>query len=233
MDDYPKDTVQWEFVTSESKLVKKGYEPPIHDFAIMDTFGDDIVSEILSDKGYSMIMISNKLAGADEEALVKAGEWSQLEILANDFSFYAVTATPSAEVESISSKLDLEYPFLAGDEIMLKTIVRSNPGFMLVRNGAILGKWSYRDFPSLDQLDPQISELIGNASAPMDDEAQMLMDAGVYDEFSFNVVEFDDYLPKLVLNEGSAKREEGVALAFILAILAVLLLSGYIAPVKV
>jgi len=116
---------------------------------------------------------------------------------------------------------------------MLKTIVRSNPGFLLVKNGAILGKWSYRDFSSLDQLDPQITELIGNASTPMDDEAQMLIDAGVYDDFSFDVVEFDHYMSRLVLQEGKAKREEGVALAFILAILLVLLLSGYISPVKV
>jgi len=165
--------------------------------------------------------------------LVKVGDWSQLEILANDFSFYAVTSTPSAEVESISAKLDLDYQFLAGDEIMLKTIVRSNPGFMLVKNGAILGKWSYRDLPSLDQLDPQITELIGNASAPMDDEAQMLMDAGVYDEFSFDVIEFDSYLPGLVLKEGAAKRDKGVSLAFILSMLVVLLLSGYISQVKV
>lgn len=233
MDNYPKDTLQWEFITSESKLIKKGYEPPIHDFAIMDVYGDDIVYEILSDEAYSLILISYELSGADEEALVRVGEWSQLEILANDFSFYAVTATPSAEVESISAELNLDYQFLAGDEIMLKTIVRSNPGFMLLKNGVILGKWSYRDFPTLDELDPQISELIGNASAPMDEEVQMLMDAGVYDEFSFDVVDFDGLLPELILNEGAAKREKGVALSFLLALIVALLLSGYISPVKV
>ncbi|MCD4710965.1 MAG: DoxX family protein [Bacteroidales bacterium] len=233
MEDYPRDTVHWEFVNSESQLVSRGYEPPIQDFAIMDAFGTDLVDEILSDRGYSLMMVCYDLAGAEEEALVNAGEWSQLEILASDFSFYAVTATSSAEVESISTRLDLEYRFLAGDEIMLKTIVRSNPGFMLVKNGAILGKWGYRDFPSLEQLDPHWPELIGNASAPLDKEAQLLMDAGVYDDFSFDVVEFDRFIPELLLNEGAANREEGVTLAFILALLMLFLISGYISPVKV
>ncbi len=233
MEDYPKDTVQWEFVNSESKLLKRGYEPPIHDFAIMDAYGSDIVNEILSDREYSLIMISYDLIDAEEEALVNAGEWSQLESFANDFSFYAVTATTSAEVEAISTKLGLGYHFLAGDEIMLKTIVRSNPGFMLVKNGAILGKWGYRDFPLLEQLDPQWSELIGNASAPLDEEAQLLMDAGVLDEISFDVVEFDRLIPELLLKEGAAKHEEGVTLAFILVLLMLFLLSGYISPVKV
>jgi hypothetical protein len=232
MEDYPKDTLQWEFVDSESKLVKRGYEPPIHDFAIMDPYGNDLVDEILSDGGYSLVMVSHDLAAADQEALSHAVEWSQLEIFASDFSFYAVTSSSSAEVESISAELGLAYNFMAGDEIMLKTIVRSNPGFMLVKNGIILGKWAYRDFPLLEQLDPHWSELIGNASAPLDEEAQLLKDAGAYEEFSFDMVEFDHFIPELLLNEGARKRENGVSLAFIMTLMMVVLLSAYISPVK-
>jgi hypothetical protein len=107
---------------------------------------------------------------------------------------------------------------------------------MLLKNGAILGKWAYRDFPLLEQLDPNWSELIGNASAPMDEEMDeeelLLMDAGVYEGFSFDVVEFDHFVPKLVYKEQATKREEGVGLAFILAILAVVLFSGYISPLR-
>ncbi len=232
MEDYPKDTLNWDFVTSESKLVKRGYEPPIHDFAIMDEYGNDMVNDILSDRGYSLIMVSYDLGGANREALIKAREWSQLEIFASDYSFYPVTATSSAEVESISGELDLGFRFLAGDEIMLKTIVRSNPGFMLIKNGAILGKWAFRDFPFLEQLDPNWSELIGNASAPMDEEQQMLMEAGAYEGISFDVIEFDHFVPDLVFKDGAKKREEGAGLAFILLIMVVVLLSGYISPLR-
>ena len=233
MEDYPKDTMQWEFVTSESKLVKRGYEPPIHDFAIMDQYGSDIVDEILSDPGYSLIMVCENLGESAQDALLNAREWSQLEIVAGDFSFYAVTATPSAEVESISSELSLGYHFMAGDEIMLKTIIRSNPGFVLLKDGIILGKWGWRDFPTLEELDPQWSELIGNASAPIDEEQQLLEDAGVYDDFSFEVVGFDHFLPALLLDSGADMREKGVALVALLALMVIILLSGRISPVKV
>jgi uncharacterized membrane protein YphA (DoxX/SURF4 family) len=228
MDNYPRDTLLWEFETSESKLVKKGYEPPIHDFAMMDAFGYERVEEILDDPGYSLIMISHDLTEAREEALVAAGDWSQLQILADDFSFYAVTSTTASEVDAISLELLLEYDFLAADEIMLKTIVRSNPGFLLLKNGAILGKWGWRDFPSLEMLLPEVPELIGNASAPMDEEAQMLREAGVYEDFSFNVLEFDQLIPDLLLKEGAQKRERGVVISFILAILVLMLLSEYL-----
>jgi len=233
IDNYPKDTVSWEFVNSESRLVEKGFEPPIHDFAIMDESGTDLVDEILADKGYSLLMISYNLGKANTEALQNVRGWSQLEILADDFSFYGVTSTPSAEIESLSESLSLGYEFLAGDEIMLKTIVRSNPGFMLLKNGIILGKWGYRDFPSIEDLDPEWSEEIGNASAPLDEEAQLLMEAGVYEDFSFAVVDFDRFMPELLYKKEVEKEERVVLVAFILGIILLLYITSFVSPIRV
>jgi hypothetical protein len=58
------------------------------------------------------------------------------------------------------------------------------------------------------------------------------METGAYDNFSFDVVEFDHFVPELIFKEEARKREEGVGLAFILAILAMVLLSGYISPLR-
>lgn len=233
IDNYPKDTLLWEFVSSDSRLIEKGFEAPIHDFAIMDESGTDLVNDILADKGYSLVMISYNLAKANKDALQNARGWSQLEILASDFSFYGVSATPSLEIESLSEDLNLGYEFLAGDEIMLKTIVRSNPGFMLLKNGTIIGKWGYRDFPSIENLDPEWSELIGNASVPMDEEAQLLMEAGVYEEFSFDVVDFDRFLPDLLYKNEAQKKEKGVAIAFIMGMIILLFVAPFISPIRV
>ena len=233
IEDYPRDTMVWEFESSESKMVKKGYEPPIHDFAIMDVYGMDMVDEILNDKGYSLLMFSYDLSKAEESGLLNARDWSQLEILAEDFTFYAVTASPTDELESISSSLGLGYEFQAADEIMLKTIVRSNPGFLLLKNGAIIGKWGNRDFPFIEELDPEWTELIGNASAPMDEEAQLLMEAGIYEEFSFDVLDFDRFIPELVFERETKKRERHVVVVFVMGMVVFLLLSRYISPIKV
>ena len=231
--DYPKDTMLWEFVTSESKLVKKGYEPPIHDFAIMDEYGYDVVDQILSDKGYSLLMVCYNLGKSDDEALIRAMDWSQMEMLAGDYSFFAVTASTSEEVNMITSSLDLGYSFYTADEIMLKTIVRSNPGFVLIRNGAIAGKWGSKDFPSVEDLDPHIMELIGNAAAPLDEESQLLREAGVFEDFSFEVMEFDSIIPGLVYEQGAADRERQVVVIFILGIVLLLMLSRLVSPIRI
>jgi uncharacterized membrane protein YphA (DoxX/SURF4 family) len=231
--DYPRDTSEWVFVSSDSRLVRKGFEPPIHDFAIIDETGEDIVDRILADPEYTLLMISCDLAGADRRALVRAGDWSRIEILADDFSFYAVTASAGDQVKAITASLDLDYSFFSGDEIMLKTIVRSNPGFLLLRNGTIIGKWGYRDFPSVGEVDPGALELIGGAVSPLDEEKQLLMEAGLYDGFSFDVLDFDRLLPGLVYEPGRLHLDHRAVIIFILGILLLLLISGFVAPVRI
>lgn len=232
INDYPRDTAQWDFVSSESRLVSEGFEPPIHDFAIMDEYGNDLVDQILSDPGYSLLMICYDLNKADEDALLLARDWKGLELLADDFSFYAISASPTDAVNEIVSSLDLAYNFVTADEIMLKTIVRSNPGFMLISDGTIIGKWAYRDFPSVGEVNPDALELMGNAAAPMDEEAQLLMEAGVYERFSFNVLEFSAFEPKLIHQAGASARERGVIIIFILVVVMLILLSNLSVRIK-
>jgi len=232
IEDYPDDTILWEFVNSESRLVKRGDEPPIHDFAIMDGEGNDLVDQILADPGYSLLMICHDLSKASESALVAATEWSRLERLAGDFSFYPVTASTTASVEAIATSLDLGYSFFAGDEIMLKTIVRSNPGYMMIHNGAIVGKWGYRDFPSLEELDPSVAGLMVNVGTPRDEETALLLEAGIYEEFSFDIIEFGQLVPGLVYERLSTGLESRVILGFVLAVVMLLLCSNLVSPVR-
>lgn len=232
IENYPKDTLRWEFVSSQSRLVEKGFEPPIHDFAMTDGFGTDMVDRILADRGYTLIMVTHDLERASRQGLAKADEWAQMELLAEEFSFYAVTATPTDEVSRMISELRLSYEFLSADEIMLKTIVRSNPGFMLIKNGVIVGKWGFRDFPSVGQVNESWPEMIAGASRPVDEEMQMLMEAGVYDRLSFAVVEFDLQATIWLFEESSAHRESSAVIAFIFAVLIAILLSHNISPIR-
>jgi len=232
IEDYPDDTILWEFVNSESRLVKRGDEPPIHDFAIMDGEGNDLVDRILADPGYNLLMICHDLSKANESALVASIEWSRLEKLAGDFSFYPVTASTTASVEALVTSLDLGYSFFAGDEIMLKTIVRSNPGYMLIHNGAIVGKWGYRDFPSLEELDPSVAGLMVNAGTPRDEETALLLEAGIYEEFSFDIIEFGQLVPSLVYEHLSSGLESRVILGFVLAVVMLLLCSNLVSHVR-
>lgn len=224
--DYPKDTLKWEFVTSESRLISKGYEPPIHDFGLIDSDGYDITDELLDDPGYSLMMVSYDLADADPDRLPEMNAWKSLENISGDFSFIPVTATASSEREQIATELGLEYDFYSADEIMLKTIVRSNPGFLLLKNGTIVDKWSHRDFPAMEIWDNKWGEMIDQFLAEQDPEILMLIEEGFMDEIRWDVVDFDRAALPLVTGaaaEGTEK--ETWALFYISVIMMMLILQ--------
>ncbi len=75
-------------------------------------------------------------------------------------AFYALTSSPEEQIELWRDKTGAEYPFCQMDDITLKTIIRSNPGLMLIKDGVILNKWSDNSLPdeyvltdSLDKLE--------------------------------------------------------------------------------
>jgi hypothetical protein len=142
LSDYPADDSTWIFIDQKSILVKKGFEPPIHDFVITSSEGEDLTGEILSDEGYTMLMISTKLGEASKKHISRGldlGRWC----MNNGIGFYVLTASGSDEVK----EFDHDYRMCSADETTLKTMVRSNPGYMLLRKGVIQEKWSWANLP--------------------------------------------------------------------------------------
>lgn len=147
-ENYPwQDTLTWEFVSMEDPvLVKKGYEPPIQNFMIETHYGEDITDFFLYDEAYTIMMISYDLEKADTG---KNEEIRNLIEFANEQSINFIVLTSSLKKESdrFAEKHSLNIDFFNADEITLKTIVRSNPGFIMLKNGTIVDKWHYNDIP--------------------------------------------------------------------------------------
>ncbi|MFC2129632.1 BT_3928 family protein, partial [Bacteroidota bacterium] len=224
LENYPKDTLLWEFATSESKLISKGYEPPIHDFGLTDEDVYDYTDELLTDDGYSLMMVSYDLEKADYGLLQSMNDWNNLQNISGDFNFVPITASGSSLREELAGELGLEYSFYSADEIMLKTMVRSNPGFVLLKNGTILAKWSHRDFPGIMKWDNEWTELIDQFVSERDPEILMLIEEGIMEEIQWDVVDFDEAALQLVTNESAGKKEAIVWMIFYAALILVMIL---------
>ena len=162
LDNYPDST--WEYVDTRTVQTKKGYEPPIHDFALTscDT-GEDITEQVLTKKGYTFLLVSPRLAVADDSNF---GDIDQIYEYAeeNGADFYCVTASANDEIERWRDLTGAEYQFCNADETTLKTMIRSNPGLMLLKDGTIIGKWSHNALPQTDDLTALLQQLtIGKA----------------------------------------------------------------------
>ena len=157
LEDYPDST--WTFVEARSILVEQGYEPPIQNFAMMDVHsGEDITDRVLADTNYVFLLVVHRVEEADDGNIDLINEVYDYSV-EHGYAFYALTSSPEDEIELWSDRTGAEYPFCQMDDITLKTIIRSNPGLLLVKEGAILNKWSDNQLPDEYDLTAPLDRL--------------------------------------------------------------------------
>ncbi len=134
---------------TEQKLIKKGYEPPIHDFEFM--IDDEDRTEAYLSAPSVLFIVSRKLETANADALGAIGELA-LECAANGIQVIAGSASSEETIAEYRSNHQWGFPVAMMDETTLKTVVRSNPGVLLLREGKVVGKWAHVDLPDVDEL---------------------------------------------------------------------------------
>jgi len=147
MENYPKEDSGWTFVDAVHILIEKGYEPPIHDFTIHTETDDDITDEVLTDLGYTFLLIAHKLEKASDTHIADINSVYDYASK-NGYRFLCLTASLPIRIDEWRENTGAEYPICTTDDITLKTMIRSNPGLMLIKDGVIINKWSHRCIPS-------------------------------------------------------------------------------------
>ncbi len=146
----------WEIIgTPESKLVKKGFEPKIRDLKIADSQGTDYTSEIIENPYYNLVIVAEQLNKANINAI---GDLNALAInSAENYNIRTVlltSASPdSMEVFRKRNKLVMEV--FNADGVPLKSMVRSNPGLLLLKDGIVIDKWHFHMLPSYEKLEKE------------------------------------------------------------------------------
>lgn len=156
---YWKNGTIWKFISSsEPKLVKKGYQPEIHDFRISTSMGEDITSDVLSDTRYYFILVAYDLkrANPDHLPLIKS---IHNQAIKNGYQFMCLTASSESVVEKYKEQWQIPYQFYYADPITLKTIIRANPGLLILHKGKIVAKWHHNDIPDFNTINANFLKL--------------------------------------------------------------------------
>ncbi len=147
-----KDT-NWEIVGDPvNKLLKKGYDVKIKDLKITDSQGTDYNKEILENPYYNLIVVAYDLNKANKNGI---GDLNALAInAAENFNIRTVllTSNSAQSAEEFSSQNKLVMEIFYADGIPLKSMVRANPGLLLLKNGTVINKWHFHNLPSYDEL---------------------------------------------------------------------------------
>jgi triosephosphate isomerase len=137
----------------------EGKDSPYADLFIEDIDEDeDITEQMLNDKGYTFLLIAPHIEQADDS------QFDELNLMYDysrdhGYPFYCLTASSQKAIDRWSDMTGAEYPFCQTDDITLKTIIRSNPGLVLIKDGVIIRKWSHNALPDETELSGKLEDI--------------------------------------------------------------------------
>lgn len=144
----------WEIIGEpQNQLVKKGYEPKIRDLIIADSQGTDYTSEIIENPYYNLIVVAYNLDKANDKGM---GDINAIAVnAAENYNVRTVllTSNTSESAEAYRKKHKLMMEIFNADAVPLKSMVRSNPGLLLLKNGVVINKWHFHTLPDYDELE--------------------------------------------------------------------------------
>lgn len=143
----------WEITgTPEKRLVKKGYDVKIKDLNITDASGTDYTKELIQNPYYNLIVVAYDLNKADTAAMDEVNALAFKA--AEEFNIRTVllTSNSAQDAASFTARNKLFIEVFYADAVPLKSMVRANPGLMLLKNGVVIGKWSHNLLPDFKTL---------------------------------------------------------------------------------
>lgn len=142
----------WQWVETKQELIQEGYVPPIHDFIIQSMTGDDITDIVLNDNKFTILLIAYNLKNTKLSDINRINALAEYCDSSNNCNFICLTSSLQSEIDEFSLKTNATYPFFNTDETTLKTIIRANPGLILLKRGWIIAKWNAKDTPDLNEF---------------------------------------------------------------------------------
>ncbi len=137
----------------EQKLLNPEDEAKITDYNVTDADGKDVTG--LSFQGARMLIVMYDAAKADKESMKSIN--AMLLGLKKEINPMVLTASGVAVIEAFRHEHQLAVPYYFTDGTVLKAMVRSNPGLVLLNNGTVLGKWHFNDAPSAAEVNALIA----------------------------------------------------------------------------
>ncbi len=146
------DIGSFKYVDRKDKIIRKAYQPPIHDFSVSDRNGQDITSVFLEQKGYRLVIFQYDLEKSNTRVQEKLNKLVSDLMGDGKVRIWAFTCSSNALITNYREVHKLPYDFHSADCTMLKTVIRSNPGLVLM-NGCVVEKmWPSTDLPSREEL---------------------------------------------------------------------------------
>jgi uncharacterized membrane protein YphA (DoxX/SURF4 family) len=157
LDEYNKsweDTLTWKYVSNSQKLIQEGDKPKIMGFVITDGERLEITEQLF--KGNKLLIIVQNFQQAGEGNLKKIQEFIKQTRQLKSVEIVIITSSDEVTTETFRHEYQLGVPCYFADAVILKTMIRTNPGLILLKNGTVRQKWSYLQIPNIKEMEENL-----------------------------------------------------------------------------
>lgn len=131
--------------------IKAPGSPTINDFNLFDKDGNEATEELLV--GTHLLLISQKLDAFGPELVQPSNELIR-SLAGTSIKASLIFGNSFERLEAFKASTSLvDIPAYNIDEVVIKAMIRANPGFMLIQEGKVLGKWHFNDIPNRETLE--------------------------------------------------------------------------------
>jgi uncharacterized membrane protein YphA (DoxX/SURF4 family) len=123
-------------------------KPKITDYSVTTPEGEDKTAYTFEGNKLIIVLASVDKASARNISSIK----TLIQNLEGKVDCFILTASSSELIEKFRHENQLAVPYYFSDATVLKTIIRSNPGIALWKDGTVLGNWHHNDTPSADEV---------------------------------------------------------------------------------
>jgi uncharacterized membrane protein YphA (DoxX/SURF4 family) len=142
----------WKFADQRRVVIQEYQEPAINNFIIQDEYGDDYTESYVGHPGYQFLVITYDVNRTNKRAFERRINDFAAKAEQEGVSLIVLTGSSFSNIDAFRHEVQAAYPFYQSDEIALKTIIRSNPGLVLLKDGVVLGKWHHRNIPEYSRV---------------------------------------------------------------------------------
>ncbi len=163
-EEYTSKTLPWEdearmaqieFVEQRKVIIEPYKEAPVHDFVIADNEGNNYTDQLITNPQYHFLLISYDLSKSNRGSFHLMNSFAK-GCAADNVSFSFITGSSPKEVNELIKEIKPVFDIYNADPVALKTIIRSNPGLLLLKDGYVVDKWPYRRFPTYSEFKSNI-----------------------------------------------------------------------------
>jgi uncharacterized membrane protein YphA (DoxX/SURF4 family) len=143
---------KYDYVNSRTEIIKKGIEPKIKDFSVLNLDGADYTQDIIENPNYNFLLVCYDLDKVEKSSFGQINDFAAL-CKQNKVALSVLTASSKEDIARFKTEINgVNLDFYNSDGTVLKTMIRSNPGLMLLKAGTVQAMWHYHSLPAFDDI---------------------------------------------------------------------------------